>query len=75
MFRLRGCTRCSGDLYKEEDHWRCLQCARNYWLNNPFDFAVLQETIWANAPGTARKRRGTKASSDASGLATATYNS
>ena len=47
MFRLRGCTRCSGDLYKEEDHWRCLQCARNYWLSNPFDFAVLQETVWA----------------------------
>ena len=66
MFRLRGCTRCNGDLHKEEDHWRCLQCARNYWLDNPFDFAVLQETVWANAPGTARRRRGTKTPANAS---------
>ncbi len=32
-FRLRACTRCSGDAYVDssdyEPEWRCLQCGRN----------------------------------------------
>ncbi len=74
MFKLRGCTRCRGDLYREEDNWKCLQCARRYWLSNPFDFASLQEGIWANAPRSVKKRRGTKTAENTSIAASATYN-
>ena len=32
QFRLRACTRCSGDAYADfsdyEPEWRCLQCGR-----------------------------------------------
>ena len=26
MFWLKGCDKCNGDLFMEEDDWQCLQC-------------------------------------------------
>ena len=28
---LGSCPKCKGDLAKEDDEWRCLQCARYYY--------------------------------------------
>ena len=29
MIRLRGCRRCGGSQYREDDDWKCLNCGRS----------------------------------------------
>ena len=29
--RLKGCTKCGGDLIPDEQDWKCFQCARYYY--------------------------------------------
>ena len=38
-WRLHQCTRCGGDLYREEGEWKCLQCGREENGKYPFRWA------------------------------------
>ena len=31
VFRLKGCSKCGGDLVLEDGYWHCLQCAKYYY--------------------------------------------
>ena len=35
VMQLRSCGKCQGDLIREEDEWRCLQCGHYYYPNRP----------------------------------------
>lgn len=52
MFLLKGCIRCKGDLYLEDQIWQCLQCGRYYYKHKA---APLRYTGREGAWGSSRK--------------------
>ena len=52
LMQLRSCSKCRGDLIQDEDEWRCLQCGRYYYPNQPHlsELAAIQDRKWVRKP-------------------------
>ena len=58
MFRLKGCSKCGGDLFLDEGYWHCLQCAKYYYRAGAPSYASSQKGGRYSAGGAFRGTRG-----------------
>ena len=56
-WRLKGCTRCSGDLVMEDDLWICFQCGHYYYPRVSRPVETPQELKSQLSGGLGRGRR------------------
>ena len=56
MFRLKGCVKCSGDLFQSDGDWQCLQCGKYYYMTAPWSYDHRREGVWGSA-GKVLERR------------------
>ena len=47
VWRLKGCNRCGGDLFAQEDEWGCIQCGRYYYPDADMSLAHPRFTVAA----------------------------
>ena len=47
---LKSCTKCNGDLALEDGHWKCIQCARYYYVEPNNIFKELRAPVLAGLP-------------------------
>ena len=57
MFWLKGCDKCGGDLFMEEDDWQCLQCGTYQYGALPWSQLLQQEGAGAGAPSVGTRNR------------------
>ena len=57
-WRLKSCNRCLGDLFREDDEWRCLQCGHYYYPNDPVQAVELADISFASSRNRSRQRKG-----------------
>ena len=60
FWRLKSCSRCSGDLAQEDGEWRCLQCGHYYYPDLPraIEASLELETPSAVTSGYRQRSRG-----------------
>ena len=51
MYLLKGCVKCEGDLFLEDDDWRCLQCGKYYYAPELVQFLRFQQDPVSDAGG------------------------
>jgi len=50
MLRLKGCTRCHGDMTFDGQDWQCLQCGGYYYMNRDDGGEYVAEVLRRNEP-------------------------
>ena len=59
-WRLKGCSRCAGDLMQDDEEWRCLQCGHYCYPSSPDSMgpSLASNGLSFRVLGTERKSRG-----------------
>ena len=57
-WRLKSCNRCLGDLFLEDDEWRCLQCGHYYYPHQPGLAVGISEISFPSNHNGSRQRKG-----------------
>ena len=57
MFWLKGCDKCGGDLFMQEDDWQCLQCGTYQYGALPWSQFLQQEGGGPGVPSVGTRNR------------------
>ena len=57
VWRIKGCTKCGGDLFVQDDEWGCIQCGRYYYPKADLRLALPRLTAAASGGGNESRRK------------------